>query len=241
MCEANLSTHCASILSVLTRAWGYRMKSFLKRRLTGTYLASLFPPRRMNLRQLTQTMKTKRTPRFILRQNSTKYGRQRESVPGVSEMFRRAKRSVLIAGYRVYDGDQIFETLSERMEEVPDLEVTMCLDIRRDNNDTTDAYMLKSKHVARFKNSQWPQCKRLPKVYFDPRSLSLEYSKRASLHAKCIVIDESECFISSANFTKRGQERNIEVGVQLFSVNTSASLSQHFRKLIETKLLEQVI
>lgn len=41
--------------------------------------------------------------------------------------------------------------------------------------------------------------------------------KRSSLHAKCVVVNAEQVFVSSANFTKVGQERNIEVGLKIQS------------------------
>jgi phosphatidylserine/phosphatidylglycerophosphate/cardiolipin synthase-like enzyme len=50
------------------------------------------------------------------------------------------------------------------------------------------------------------------RFFYDKRSL-LPGPPWCSLHAKCAVVDGARSFISSANFTQRGQERNIEVGV----------------------------
>jgi phosphatidylserine/phosphatidylglycerophosphate/cardiolipin synthase-like enzyme len=52
-------------------------------------------------------------------------------------------------------------------------------------------------------------------VFYDPRSVTLEPGKAAALHAKCVVIDEFDLFVSSANFTEAAQQRNIEVGLRL--------------------------
>ena len=49
-------------------------------------------------------------------------------------------------------------------------------------------------------------------MYYDRRAL-VPGPPYASLHAKCVVVDGAQTFISSANFTQRAQERNIEVGV----------------------------
>jgi phosphatidylserine/phosphatidylglycerophosphate/cardiolipin synthase-like enzyme len=38
----------------------------------------------------------------------------------------------------------------------------------------------------------------------DPRA-----GKPGSLHAKCIAVDNEQVFVSSANFTEAGQDRNI--------------------------------
>jgi phosphatidylserine/phosphatidylglycerophosphate/cardiolipin synthase-like enzyme len=50
----------------------------------------------------------------------------------------------------------------------------------------------------------------------------------ASLHAKCVVVDGRWVFVTSANFTDRGQTRNIEVGVLLDDERLAAVLEAQF-------------
>lgn len=42
----------------------------------------------------------------------------------VREMFARAERTVLVAGYAVFQGQRIFQALADRMEERPELQVS---------------------------------------------------------------------------------------------------------------------
>jgi phosphatidylserine/phosphatidylglycerophosphate/cardiolipin synthase-like enzyme len=50
----------------------------------------------------------------------------------------------------------------------------------------------------------------------------------ASLHAKCVVVDGRWVFVTSANFTDRGQTRNVEVGVLLEDTRLAAVLEAQF-------------
>jgi phosphatidylserine/phosphatidylglycerophosphate/cardiolipin synthase-like enzyme len=50
----------------------------------------------------------------------------------------------------------------------------------------------------------------------------------ASLHAKCVVADNRWVLITSANFTDRGQTRNIDVGVLLEDAKVAAVLETQF-------------
>jgi phosphatidylserine/phosphatidylglycerophosphate/cardiolipin synthase-like enzyme len=50
----------------------------------------------------------------------------------------------------------------------------------------------------------------------------------ASLHAKCVVVDGRLVFVTSANFTDRGQTRNVEVGVVLDEPRLAAVLEAQF-------------
>ena len=79
---------------------------------------------------------------------------------------------------------------------------------------------------------------RLPDVFYDPRSLETDAVKRASLHAKCIVVDRRRAFVSSANFTEAAQQRNLEVGVLVPSERFAATLADHFETLASAGLVK---
>ena len=125
------------------------------------------------------------------------------------------------------------------MEEIPSLEVTMCLNLP-DDKTTDNEPLIVRRFADKFVSSQWLQGHRLPSVFYDPRSVDPDRSQRASMHAKCIVLDNSEVFISSANFTERAQFRNIEVGVLISSPIIADQLSQHFKTLISEQLLKPI-
>ena len=129
----------------------------------------------------------------------------------VRELFHTANKSVMLAGYAVYQGHMVFRALADRMEQIPDLNVRMFLDVRRPDGDACSEAEIVRRFAARFKEKDWPGT-RLPELYYDPRAVDLDPHRRASLHAKCIVVDEMQAFISSANFTEAAHLRNIEVG-----------------------------
>ena len=58
-----------------------------------------------------------------------------------------------------------------------------------------------------------------------------------SLHAKCIVVDGSTALVTSANFTDRGQTRNIEAGVLVRDRGFAERLASQWIGLIEAKLV----
>lgn len=151
----------------------------------------------------------------------------------VRELFAHAQKSVLVVGYAVYQGRRVFEALAQRMKELPDLEVQLFLNIARPDKDTMGAEILVTRYAQRFRDSQWPSGCRLPEVYYDPRSIADDQPVRSSLHAKCVVVDAERVFVSSANFTEAGQERNIEVGLNIESEWLAKRLIRHFRLLHE--------
>jgi phosphatidylserine/phosphatidylglycerophosphate/cardiolipin synthase-like enzyme len=154
----------------------------------------------------------------------------------VREIFAHAQKSVLVVGYAVYQGQQVFQSLARRMEDVPNLDVQFFLNIARPDGDKTPAEILIARFKQRFKDSQWPVGCRLPEVYYDPRSIADDQPVRSSLHAKCVVVDAEHVFVSSANFTEAGQERNIEVGLNIRSCWLGEQLIRHFKLLYESKL-----
>ena len=157
----------------------------------------------------------------------------------VRELFSHAARSVLVAGYVVYKGKRVFRALAERMAELPELEVRMFLNVERRRTDTSlDSEVVKGfRH--RFRTKEWPG-PRLPELYYDPRSLESDPSRRASLHAKCVVVDEEVAFVSSANFTEAAQQRNVEAGVLIRSRPFAAKLAAHFRALADAGTFQKI-
>jgi phosphatidylserine/phosphatidylglycerophosphate/cardiolipin synthase-like enzyme len=157
----------------------------------------------------------------------------------VRELFSAAERSVLVAGYAVYQGRDVFRALAERMEAVPDLQVRMFLDIQRPYPDTTRNADLVRRFASRFRSLEWSGT-RFPEVYYDPRSLHVDRAVRASLHAKCVVIDERVAFVSSANFTPAAQVKNVEAGVLVRSERFAKQLAGHFHALVSGNALLRV-
>jgi hypothetical protein len=109
----------------------------------------------------------------------------------VRELFASATQSVLLAGYAVHRGQRVFQALAKADGELPTLKVEFLLDVQRPFGDTTLADMLVRRFAATFRAQNWPERIRTPEVYFDPRSLESTREKRASLHAKCVVVDRS--------------------------------------------------
>jgi phosphatidylserine/phosphatidylglycerophosphate/cardiolipin synthase-like enzyme len=154
----------------------------------------------------------------------------------VRELFQEARDSVLVAGYAVYQGHVVFKELAELADRDPHLDVQMFLDIQRPPHDGSSPAELVSRFAGRFQDREWPG-RRLPRLFYDPRSLESDPSRRASLHAKCVVVDKRRAFISSANFTEAAQRRNIEVGVLLRLPAVARRLAEHFEALASSGLV----
>ena len=165
-------------------------------------------------------------------------GANRDTSVVVRELFANATKSVLVAGYAVYQGQQVFEALAERMTQIPTLQVNMFLDVQRPLGNTSTSAELVRRFAERFQKRQWPADSPLPQLFYDPRSLDLTQEKRACLHAKCVVVDGEKVLVSSANFTEAAQLRNIELGVLINSSATAHQVTSFFVGLInEGRLL----
>jgi hypothetical protein len=150
----------------------------------------------------------------------------------VSELFRGADRSVLIAGYKVYQGQKVFQSLVDRMAQRSHLEIRLFLDVPRKQGDTSSVDVLIARFVHQFRNSQWPVGMPLPHVYCC-KQLMTQNGKPGSLHAKCVVVDGLHVFVSSANFTEAAQQRNIEVGLLLRSRVVAERVCRFFDALLD--------
>jgi len=62
--------------------------------------------------------------------------------------------------------------------------------------------------------------------------------QRNSVHAKCAVADGSIAFITSANLSVAGMERNMELGVLIRGGAAPESLQRHLEALISTGVIE---
>lgn len=163
----------------------------------------------------------------------------RDTAVVTRELFARAQRRVLAVGYAVHQGDLVFRTLAERLDQTPGLEALLCLDISRKPGDTSIADDVISRFAERFAKAEWPG-KRLPQIYFDPRSLTGPSKNRTSLHAKCIVVDGAAALVTSANFTQAAHERNIELGLYVKKISVCRQIEVHFSHLIQKGYLRPV-
>jgi phosphatidylserine/phosphatidylglycerophosphate/cardiolipin synthase-like enzyme len=155
----------------------------------------------------------------------------------VQSMFAAAQQSVDVVGYAIYQGRDVFRVLADRMELITDLRVRMFLNVARGQGDTSAPSEIVRRFLDRFRSREWPEGKRLPEMYYDPRGVMLEPEKRASLHAKCVIVDGRSLFISSANFTEAAHERNIEVGAKLAIPELASRLREFLDRLIKDHTL----
>lgn len=149
-------------------------------------------------------------------------------------LISQANHEVILVGYAVHDGKKLFEPLARRMDEIPSLTATFCLDIQRTWNDPTPAAELVTRFARDFRTKHWPWLT-VPMLYYDPRSLELGQS-RASLHAKCVIVDRARALVTSANFTDAAQKKNVEVGIDIRYRPTAERLADYFLGLCRSNV-----
>jgi hypothetical protein len=157
-------------------------------------------------------------------------GATRDTGVVLRELFTEAEHRVLVVGFAVYQGREIFAALADRMRHRAGLAVRLCLDVRRAPGDTTRSDALLHRFAERFVRQEWPGSL-LPDLFYDPRSLPDGENRRASLHAKCVVVDGVRALIGSANLTEAAHQRNIEIGVLVTGVIAEAA-ERHIDALI---------
>ena len=163
----------------------------------------------------------------------------RETGAVVRELFGSAKQSVLVVGYAIHQGKEVFEGLAASLDRDPNLEVRMVVDIQRAWRDTTVDHDLVARFSHEFRREQWPGVT-LPTVFYDPRSLAVDLEQRSSMHAKCVVVDRSVALVTSANFTAAAQQRNFELGLLVRDSELACTVWDHFDALVRAGVLRQL-
>lgn len=176
----------------------------------------------------------------------------RDTAVVVRDLCRAAHRSVLLANFsfdkswqedQVHKSRALWQPLADNMTANPNLRVRFFINIARDDHSKyahEPAPFWIRGFLRHFREHLWP-AERLPELYYDPRALRTEPRERAILHAKCVVVDDARAFVSSANFTQAGQDRNIEAGVVVDDAGLARQLTAQFDALVHAGAVQRVI
>lgn len=160
----------------------------------------------------------------------------------VQELFSSAKQSVLIASYALDRGAKarhLFQGLADKLDDNPELEVQMFLNVQRPYRDERPNSILLRQFAKEFRHEQWPG-ERLPELFYDPRALAMSQQGRGCLHAKCVVVDELRILVTSANFTEAAHERNIEAGILIADPWAARAMRKQFQILVGRGILLRI-
>jgi hypothetical protein len=131
----------------------------------------------------------------------------RDTAVVLAGLFAQATQRVLLAGFAFDHAESVLRPLHETLARGVAVRVF-----------ADDAV------ASTFLAEHWPFGPPFPEVYgFVPAA-----GVFASLHAKCVVVDGRWVLATSANFTDRGQSRNVEVGVLNDDVALAEALERQF-------------
>lgn len=155
----------------------------------------------------------------------------------VRELLARAESSIFMAGFRV-DHEGILEALHSAMV-TRDVRVEMVVDVPpssliRPASERADAQLA----FDRFIHRMWTPGPPRPVFYFDPTTArSAAPGEGVSMHAKCLVIDRQSVLVGSANFTRRAEERNYELGLLAEDPKLAQEIVALWRSLVGAGVL----
>ena len=97
------------------------------------------------------------------------------------------------------------------------------------------------------KDKKWGKWTKSPKKIIEKVWDNIEYfpeiysyhDKRSSLHAKFLVVDNREIFVTSANMTERAMNRNLEMGI-VHRGEIAESASEMIDLLIRKKFINMI-
>ncbi len=154
----------------------------------------------------------------------------------VRDLFESAQRNVIVGGY-AFDTPNILAPLHAAMRD-RGVDATLFLEIDGHADTVAGADAYATRVIDRFFHDVWTFGAPRPRVYYDPRTAA-PGPPWASLHAKCIVVDDARALVTSANFTDRGQTRNIEVGVRVDDPVFASELSAQWRLLVSAGIVKR--
>jgi hypothetical protein len=157
-------------------------------------------------------------------------GTARDTAIVLRELFESARETVILAGYSFDHAEDVLAPLHRSMQ-TQGVEARFFVDIPQiQRTEGHDGYL--AHHLGTFVSVNWPFGAPHPRIYYDKRALR-PGPPFCSLHAKCVVVDGAKAFVSSANFTQRGHERNIEVGVLIDDASFASFLAGQWLGLVE--------
>lgn len=180
----------------------------------------------------------KPTPELVWTGPEAAAGTARDTAIVLRELFEGARESVLLAGYSFDHAKDVLSPLHCAMHDHGVI-ARFFVDVPQlPRGQRADTHLAAS--LSAFVASSWPFGHPMPHIYYDKRALQ-PGPPWCSLHAKCVVVDGIKTFVSSANFTQRGQERNIEVGVLIEDANFAGYLAGQWLGLIEAGIVGEYI
>lgn len=164
----------------------------------------------------------------------------RDTAVVLRALFESAERQVILAGFSFEKGSSVLAPLYSAMQahamKNRSLDVRFFVHVEQVQHAGVDGEAHARAAIAAFRDDAWPFGDPAPRLYYDRRALT-RGPPWSSLHAKCVVVDGERALLSSANFSVRAQEHNIEAGVLLHDPVFASHLARQWLGLIDAGLV----
>lgn len=144
-------------------------------------------------------------------------------------MINRSKKSIILVGYAMqYNGnEEIFESLKTAA-----IERNVKIKIIFDKATTPKKWGTWTNSPKRIILKSWGSAKPLPIIY------SYDHP-HSSLHAKFMIVDDIDIFVTSANMTGRVMKQNLEIGIRHHG-QTARDLVEVINLLIHNDIIQKI-
>ena len=148
--------------------------------------------------------------------------RNRKTYPVVEELISKAQKSIIMTGYAI----------SEHFSELLNL-----IEMKSRQGILAKIFLNDYENSKKLLASFDYKGRRFLKVY---DYVGGGNDKMAALHAKTIVVDDESVFISSANFSYHGLDRNVEIGALIKSKEKARQVTEILSELVRQKIFSLV-
>jgi phosphatidylserine/phosphatidylglycerophosphate/cardiolipin synthase-like enzyme len=180
-----------------------------------------------------RTRNVRKGPELVWTGPEGVHAQARDTAVVLRELFESARSRVVLAGYSFENAESVLRPLEQVMVN-RGVKAHFFVNIEQPEERQSDENAYGKAQLKRFLERNWPFASPPPAVYCDRRALQPGYGAAfCSLHAKCVTVDSQRAFVSSANFTVRGQDRNIETGVLLDDPEFARQLERQWMSLLE--------
>ena len=156
---------------------------------------------------------------------STPFVSTRRTEQVILDLVREAKRELFVVSFVAYRWDAIIEALQDAVSQ--GVEVKVLLEASR-----VDGGSLKRDQSETLR-------KLVPKASIYYWTLRTDEFLFGKVHAKIVVSDQENAFLTSANLTGHAMEKNFEAGVLIRGGEIPRDISRHLQGLIDTKIITE--
>lgn len=157
---------------------------------------------------------------------TTPFVSARRTEQALLQVINAAEQTLFITSFVAYDVPPIVKALNAANDR--GVIITMLLELSKDHGGSIAFDTVKNMKAL------------VPSSKIYAWSDKTDSFSGGSMHAKIAVADGLICFITSANLTRYAMEKNMEVGVLISGGNIPELLKEHFRYLIDMRLLSPV-